>query len=433
MANIFIAVEDAEGHIYPMLPLMTALAKKHDVVCMTGRKHRERIEKTGARFTPMPIEYDPNGVSLYEFHPELKELTGVEQIKFYINDRFIPMGIASIDRINELRTTFEPDIYIGCAVSDGPLFLAQQLGKPSVKFNMLPLAIQSKDHAPFGTGIIPSSSSFARFKYKILNFLVGQVLFKSSLKKVNEMRKDLGLNHYSSYFYDVYAGFSKILVTSVPEFDYHRSDLPASIEYVGPVLPEKSNDFTPPEWWSDLESGKTIVLVNQGTLSTDITDLILPTIRGLSDQDCIVIAVPVKEDIPGLPGNVRTSEFVPFAHLLPYVDVMITNGGFGATQMALAYGIPLILGGNTVDDKMEISARAAYTGCGIDLKAQKVKPEKVKKAYREIMSNPSYRQNAERLKDVIAGYDPIEKSVEIIEKLTYQNMTWSFIKEDENK
>jgi MGT family glycosyltransferase len=417
MANIFIAIEDAKGHVYPTLALIRNLSKSHSVICMTGRQHRAKVEEAGARFIGMPKEFDPNGARLYDFHPELKSLTGIKQIKFYINDIFMEMVPPMIELINNLRKEVEPDIYISCPCTYAPLFIAEHLNKPSIIFHMLPLAIPSRDHAPFGTGEIPGTSFIMNLKYRFLNYMASKLVFGSILKKANHIRNKLGIRKYENFLFDFYSFPTKVLVTSIPEFDYHRSDLPNSVKYIGPVLPSTVDDFVPPPWWEELNSGKIVVLVNQGTLSTDATDLILPTIEALKNEDCILIAVPVKEQIHDLPDNVHTSEFIPFANLLPHVDILITNGGFGATQMALAYGIPMILGGNTVDDKMEVSARVAFTGCGIDLKVQKTNPIEIRKAYNRIKSDSIFKENAMKLKNIIAQNDAIQKAQSIIEEL----------------
>ena len=52
-----------------------------------------------------------------------------------------------------------------------------------------------------------------------------------------------------------------------------------------------------------------------------------------------------QEEVGTLPANVRTSPYIPFERLLPHVDVMVTNGGYGGTQAALAHGVPLVLAG----------------------------------------------------------------------------------------
>jgi len=111
-----------------------------------------------------------------------------------------------------------------------------------------------------------------------------------------------------------------------------------------------------------MEKDIPVVLINQGTISKDYTDLILPSIEALKAEKMMVIAVPVRKgDILNLPENVHTEWFIPFGNLQPHVNLMITNGGFGGTQNALAHGIPVVVAGAT-EDKMEVAARVENSG-----------------------------------------------------------------------
>jgi UDP:flavonoid glycosyltransferase YjiC (YdhE family) len=76
-----------------------------------------------------------------------------------------------------------------------------------------------------------------------------------------------------------------------------------------------------------------------------------------------------------LPDNVRAEPRIPFDRLLPHVDVVVSNGGYGGTQMALAHGIPLVIAGAT-EEKMEVAARVERTGTGINLRKQRLSPDK---------------------------------------------------------
>ena len=44
-------------------------------------------------------------------------------------------------------------------------------------------------------------------------------------------------------------------------------------------------------------------------------------------------------EIGKVPENVRVEPFVPFGELMPFVDVMVTNGGYGGIHFALAHGV----------------------------------------------------------------------------------------------
>ena len=101
---------------------------------------------------------------------------------------------------------------------------------------------------------------------------------------------------------------------------------------------------------------------------------------------------------------------------MPHIDIMITNGGFGGTQNALAHGIPIVIAGAT-EDKMEVAARLEYTGAGINLRKQNPSPENIKKAVRMIMSDSTFKQKAEELQTDFAKYDSPSLAVELIEEL----------------
>ncbi len=158
---------------------------------------------------------------------------------------------------------------------------------------------------------------------------------------------------------------------TVPEFDYPRSDLPANVRYVGAVHPGPSEGFRLPPWWSQLDGDRPVVHVTQGTIdNADLGRLLEPTIDALGGEDVIVVATTggravSQLDVP-LPMNTYVAEYIPHDVLLPKVDVMVTNGGYGAVQRALSMGVPLVVAGNT-EDKPEVAARVAWTGAGVNL------------------------------------------------------------------
>ena len=90
----------------------------------------------------------------------------------------------------------------------------------------------------------------------------------------------------------------------------------------------------------------------------------------------------------------------------PHFDLMITNGGFGGVQHALAHGIPLIIGGDT-EDKPEVAARIAWAGAGINLRTATPTPQQVRQAVEKVLKNQSYRQTALDLAAKIADTTPL--------------------------
>ena len=169
----------------------------------------------------------------------------------------------------------------------------------------------------------------------------------------------------------------RVIHPSIPELEYPRSDLPANVEFIGPLLPAGGGDFIPPAWWPDVAEarshGRPVVLVTQGTVARDPERLLRPAVTALAGTDALVVATTGGSDpddvlpVQDRPSNLRLVRFIPFTAVLPHTDVMVTNGGFGGVQLALANGVPLVTAGKT-EDKMEVNARVAWSGAGVSLR-----------------------------------------------------------------
>ena len=106
---------------------------------------------------------------------------------------------------------------------------------------------------------------------------------------------------------------------------------------------------------------------------------------------------------PALPTNVRLERFIPHDRLLPHVDVMVTNGGYGGVQQALAHGVPLVVAGDS-EDKPEVAARVRWSGAGIDLRTGRPSPGRVAEAVRRVVTRPAYAARARALQAEIAAH-----------------------------
>jgi UDP:flavonoid glycosyltransferase YjiC (YdhE family) len=125
----------------------------------------------------------------------------------------------------------------------------------------------------------------------------------------------------------------RILSLGVPEFEFPRSGIRPTDHYFGGFKkPQRSavERADLPSWWSDIldakQQGKNIVAVSQGTVKTDLSDLVLPTLEALKGRDDIlVVATTVAvepSDVPDLvvPQNARVAKFVPYDLLSPLVS-----------------------------------------------------------------------------------------------------------------
>ena len=174
-----------------------------------------------------------------------------------------------------------------------------------------------------------------------------------------------------------------------------------------------------PSWWPRLTEGHPVVLVTQGTIATDPAALLRPAIEGLAGQDVLVVALTGGPDVATLgplPENVVAAPFVPFDDLLPHVAVMVTNGGFGGVQRALARAIPLVVAGTT-EDKKEVNVRVGHSGAGIDLRTNTPTGRAVADAVRTVLRDPRFALSAERVRASVPPGDPVHRGTDLLEQL----------------
>jgi UDP:flavonoid glycosyltransferase YjiC (YdhE family) len=148
------------------------------------------------------------------------------------------------------------------------------------------------------------------------------------------------------------------------------------------------------------------VHVTQGTVAnTDFAELIDPAMQGLADDDVLVVISTGGRDIPvrDYPANVRIAPYLPYDRLLPLTDVYVTNGGYGGVHYAMEHGVPLVTAGRT-EDKIEVTARVAWSGVGIDLHTDRPTPEQVRDAVRRVLAEPSFRERSAAIgRDIVAS------------------------------
>src|SRR3954449_6584228 len=368
MSRILFTTMPMAGHLRPGLPLAKQLiAEGHEVAWYSGANYEGEIARTGARIYRM----DP-ALDIDDAHIEGRnDKPGLSALKRAITEVFIDPIPAWVEEIDRILDDFRPDVVVAeQGFMAGPI-AGQRRGIPSVVFSVSPLGISSVDAPPFGTGLQPGS----RMRNRALNWALRTVVFAAPQRAAEQVAARLGLPRRTSYFMDWGAEIAaRYLVPSVPQFEYPRSDLPETVEFVGPFLPGRAVSWTPPEWWDDIldahATGRPIVLVTQGTVATDPANLILPSITGLGGSEPLVVVTTVGYDPDVVlppdqrPANVRMASFLPFGELLPMVDVFVTNGGYGGVQLALANGVPLVVAGAT-GGKMEGSPPGTRGGGGV--------------------------------------------------------------------
>lgn len=423
MARFLLGTIPVIGHVSPALPIVRELIQRgHEVCWYTGQAFQATVEKTGARFAPIRSWMDYS--DLQNVPPSLMEqrdsTQGATRLKFDLRTFFIQPAVGQLKDLADILDEFPADILLCDSMFLGISWLAEQKGLPWAEFNSSALPLSSPDTAPFGLGLQPSNTLFRWLRNQGLRCLFQQTVLRDLRADTNAVRSQVGLPPSSVDFFDRVSPFLYLLPT-IPEFEYPRRNLPPQIHFIGPLLSAANAEFTPPAWWDDLSGSKPVIHVTQGTVSTHAADLIVPTLQALADEDVLVVATTGGAAIESinlspLPTNARIAPFIPHAHLLPHVDVMITNGGYNGVQMALTNGVPLVVAGKT-EEKPEIAARVEWAQVGINLNTQTPTPDQIKQAVKTLLADASYRTRAEQLQTQMKSYNAPAIAADLLEQL----------------
>jgi UDP:flavonoid glycosyltransferase YjiC (YdhE family) len=291
---------------------------------------------------------------------------------------------------------------------------------PLAILGVIPLARSSVDTAPFGLGLAPDSSALGHIRNRGLNWVVEHLLFRDVQRHWNDTRRQVGLPP-TGWWLNAGDRATMYMQPCVPSLEYLRSDLPVNVRFIGMIPPDTPPDWVAPAFWQELDGARPIVHVTQGTIANAVPQLIGPALEGLANENVLVVVATGGRTAESLglgnvPRNARIGTFFPYAELLPKTSVMITNGGYGGVQMALAHGVPLAVAGAS-EDKPEVAMRVACSGAGINLRTATPTPKQVHTAVNALLHEPNYRERAQALAAEYARYDALKLAVETIERL----------------
>jgi MGT family glycosyltransferase len=431
MPEILIASLSPVGHIGPLLNVAQGLVDRGDrVTVLTSARHAARIRAVGATPKPIPPEADFDMTRLDIDLPGRADTSGIKRVNFDIVRLFVRPMPHQARVLAELmaRTQFDAVIVDAGFFGILPFLLGDRRARPPVlAYTTTPLMVTSRDTAPSGMGLPPSSTTLGRRRNRALNTLSQKVLLRQSHNAVNHLLDRLNSRPLPMFILDSGLLADRYIAPTVPEFDYPRSDLPTNVRYVGAVHQAPSQGFQLPRWWSALDGDRPVVHVTQGTVdNADLGRLLEPTIDALGQEQVVVVATTGGRDVSTLkkpaPANTYVAEYIPHDLLLPKVDVMVTNGGYGAVQRALSMGVPLVVAGET-EDKPEVAARVAWTGAGINLRTGTPRSRAVRGAVRTVLGEQRYLRKARELEAAFARRDGVAEIAALVDEVISEHAT----------
>jgi UDP:flavonoid glycosyltransferase YjiC (YdhE family) len=210
-----------------------------------------------------------------------------------------------------------------------------------------------------------------------------------------------------------------VLAPFPPSFRDPANPLPPTGHIIRPVPADAAAGDVEPAWLAKLK--RPIVYFTLGTIfnleSGDLFERVLAGLSGLPVSVVVTVGRELEPDVLGpQPTNVRVERYVPQSLLLPHCELVVSHAGSGSVVGALAHGLPMVLLPIGADQPLN-AARCRELEVARVLDPFKVTAADVAEAVSDVLSDPSYRRNAQRLRTEIEASPGPKEALRLLEAL----------------
>jgi MGT family glycosyltransferase len=345
----------------------------------------------------------------------LGKLTGKAGLKFSIDFFKRETQMLFRDAPQAIREA-NIDVLIIDQISSSMATVADYLDLPFVTVCNAMLVNREPGVPPYSTHWAYSTTPWARLRNRLGNALV-DVLTRDLWQIIVEQRRNWNLPPYQKRG-DAYSPLAQ--VCQLPEaFDFPREHLPEHFHYIGRFQDRSGTEpisFDNTDFPFDQLNGKPLIYASLGTLQNqrpEIFECIAKSCLTLDVQLVISLGNPKAQSIE-LPGNPIIVPFAPHQKLIERSTVVVTHAGMNTVLTALGCGVPLVAIPIT-NEQPGIASRLARTKAGKMLPLSKLSEITLRTAISEVLSESSYRNNAQQLQKIIQESGGVDKVADLIE------------------
>ena len=294
-----------------------------------------------------------------------------------------------------------PDVVVPDYLLFGSILAAEAARLPVVPIVPNIWTLPSPGVPAIGPGFPLAKGLPGRCRDSALRAMVN-ALFRRGLPPLNAARTARGLPPLHS-FYDQVLDTSRILVLTSPSFDFASPSVPANVRYTG-ADPRRAGVGRAVDRPGPTDHGR--------SAGARRVQLDLPGARprscsgssmGCRRCRCAGSSPSVRRFTAGdvTPShNVEVIQSAPHGPILREASLAITHCGHGTVMKALAHGVPMVcipMG----RDQNDTAARVVHHGAGVRL-SPRSSAARIAAAVREVLDDPRFRENAQRMSRAIA-------------------------------
>lgn len=381
----------ATGHLLPLLPLAGALREAgHTVAFATAVGFSSHVERAGFAVFPAGMEaQDWDDLADVAGREAVTEWSWEERIADF-GVRVFAGGIAQrlAEDLPSVLAAWPADLVVHEDTALGAAIAAEHAGLPHVRVMILAAG--------------PAHPLYARLD-----------------EAVDALRARYGLQPATA---DETLHRHLLLHPFPPSLLIPGRAVPTTLRPVRPTLPPAGDDGVP-AWVEELgRDGRPVVYATLGTLFNGPgNDAIFHAYLEALRDEPVDAAITVGADrdpaeFGPQPAHVHVVTYMPLAHVLHRCDLVLSHGGSGTVVAALAEGLPQVIL-PIFADQPENAARVAALGAGRVLGPEARTAHAIQQAVRAVLTDPAYRQGAQRVRDEISALPGPEETVALLERV----------------
>ncbi|WP_300671375.1 nucleotide disphospho-sugar-binding domain-containing protein [Desulfoluna sp.] len=393
MGRFLFVVPPLAGHINPTLSVGAQLLSCGHEVLWAGHEALlvggdgplgDRLPKGG---TFMAVEDNMGPEDYRKIVKKSPSVSGLQSLKFLYEDVFIPMARGTMQGVASIVERVKPDVIINDQQAFAGAVVAWQKKIPYATF------------CTTSAGVQEPLEGFHRVNQwehdRMIEFQ--QSVGVACNEKVNTSAR-------------------LAVIFSSPLFVGEHCRFPDHYRFVGPSITHRI-DTTPFPFARLKKTTTPKVLISLGTVNQDHGKAFFSKIvEAFEHRDLTVVAVAPGDFFDRIPDNFIIRKRIPQLDVLPHVDCVVSHAGHNTVCESLMNGLPLVVT-PIKDDQSKVASQVVAAGAGLRLKYRRFKPSDMHDAVMTLIHDPSYRENALRIKASFVKAGGAEKAARCLEEL----------------
>lgn len=399
------------GHLNPLSALGRELQSRgHRVTFLQIPDTASKVHAEGLHFYPLgKSRYQPG--LLADTLKQLTQLSELEALRYSVDFCRLMTEIICEDAPAAIKATGIEALLVD---------QLEPVGESVAEFLDLPFACVSSGQAihrradvpPFFTAWRYENTPWARLRNQAAYYLLDRSC-QPILQVINRYRQQWRLPPYRH----IYASRARLAhISQQPAaFDFPCPNLPEHFHYTGPLRNPSPRSVSFP---FERLSGQPLVYASLGSLQNTKFELfrtIAAACEGLDVQLVITHGGGMEAAAErSLPGSPLVVPYAPQLEVLARASLTITHGGMNTVLDSLTYGVPLVAIPITFEQP-GTGARIRWTGTGEVLSLKTLTVSQLRGAIEQVLTENTYAQNAQRLKQAIQEAGGVRRAADIVE------------------